>query len=252
MKSIDLNCDLGEREELAGIDAALLEIVSSANIACGGHAGDHRSMLRTVKLCIERRVAIGAHPSYPDIAGFGRHEIPMSGPEIERTVTEQIGRLRKIAEDAGARITHIKPHGALYNTAMQREEVAFAIARAAGTAAPDAPLVGLAGFAMLDLWRGMGRRVLAEAFADRAYEADGSLRSRTKDGALIGDPSAAARQAVRIASGQGVECPGGATWPIDAPTICIHSDTPGSVAIAAAVRNALAEAGITVRAPASV
>jgi 5-oxoprolinase (ATP-hydrolysing) subunit A len=238
---IDLNCDLGEGTPG---DLALLDIVTSANIACGGHAGDERSMRETVRAAAARGVAVGAHPGYPDRARFGRFDLNMTRSQIEAAVKSQVAALDAIATEEGTHVGHIKPHGALYHAAMQRPDVARAIANAAGG---FAVLVGLAGAAGLDVWRGLGVSVAAEAFADRRYERDGSLQSRSGAGSLITDPSLAAEQAVRIARGQGVVASDGAVVAVHAQSICVHSDTPGAVEVARAVRAALERANVTVR-----
>jgi len=224
--NIDLNCDMGE---LAGDshEAALMEFITSANIACGGHAGDEGIMERTARLAMERGVRIGAHPGYPDPANFGRLEMPMSDEEIARTVYAQIVRLEAVVHKLGASIAHVKPHGALYNAAVRNQGVARAIGEGVARWNRGAPVFGLAGSPMLDVWRGMGLPVAGEAFADRRYEPDGSLRARQFADALITDPAEAAAQAVRLArEGR-------------AQTICVHGDTPGAVAILKAVRHAL-------------
>jgi UPF0271 protein len=224
--SIDLNCDLGELPDAAH-EAALMEYITSANIACGGHAGDEATMERTARLALARGVRIGAHPGYPDPANFGRLELPMSPAEIARTVRLQIERLSAVVRRLGGTVVHVKPHGALYNVAVHNGDVARAIGE--GVAQWDArvPLVGLAGSPMLDVWRAMGLAVLGEAFADRRYEPDGTLRSRKLPRALITSPQEAAAQAVRLAASGGVR------------TICVHGDTPGAVAILRACREAL-------------
>ena len=235
--TFDLNCDLGELDD-AALEASLMEHITSANIACGGHAGDEGTMERTIRLAIERGVKIGAHPGYPDRANFGRIEILMSEDEIEDTVAWQIGRMAAVAERLGGAIVHVKPHGALYNVAARNRAVARAIGAAVrqwnkhlagGSACPT--LFGLAGSSMLEVWRGMGLRVAAEGFADRRYEADGTLRSRKLPDALITDANEAAAQAVQLAREGGVE------------TICVHGDTPGAVNILEACRRALQSCG---------
>jgi len=223
---LDLNCDMGELED-AGHEAALMEYVTSANIACGGHAGDEAAMERTARLALARGVRIGAHPGYPDRANFGRIAIPMPAAEIERTVRRQIERLDAVVRSLGGRIVHVKPHGALYNAAVRNTEVARASAGGVAAWDPRVTLFGLAGSAMLDVWRQMGFQVAAEAFADRRYEPDGTLRSRQFADALITDPREAARQALRFAR-EG-----------KAQTICVHGDTPGAVDILKACREAL-------------
>jgi UPF0271 protein len=224
--TIDLNCDMGELEDSAH-EAALMQYITSANIACGGHAGDESTMERTARLAIDRGVNIGAHPGYPDRANFGRVEMPMTSEEIERTLVEQIERLEAVVRCVGGRIVHVKPHGALYNVAVHNREVAHAIGGGVARWRRGVPIFGLAGSPMLDVWREMGLAVAGEAFADRRYEPDGTLRSRKFPDALITDPQAAAAQAVRLAR-EG-----------KAQTICVHGDTPGAVQILKACREAL-------------
>lgn len=247
--TIDLNGDLGESDapDPLAADDALLHVVSSANIACGGHAGDPASMTRTIRSAVKRGVAVGAHPSYPDRAGFGRVEMEMTPDEVEQATRNQLAALDRIAATLGARIAHVKPHGALYHAAMTKPEIAKAIARAAARLAARPALIGLAGSASLEAWRGMGFNVSAEAFADRRYEPDGSLRSRKHDDSLITDPTEAAAQAVRIAQGSGPVAIDGSIVPLHADTICIHSDTPCAVSVARAVRSGLERAGFTIR-----
>ncbi|HLY19992.1 MAG TPA: 5-oxoprolinase subunit PxpA [Bryobacteraceae bacterium] len=224
--TIDLNCDMGELAD-AAIEEALMPVITSANVACGGHAGNTATMRRTVEMAWRHGVAVGAHPGYPDRANFGRVEMPLSALQIAATVCEQ---LRFLATIAGT-LTHVKPHGALYNVAVKNPEVARAIAEGVTRWGGDVALVGLEGSPMLDIWRGMGLRIAAEGFADRRYEPDGTLRSRRFADALITNPQDAAAQAVRLAGAGQVQ------------TICIHSDTPGSAEIAAAVADALRQAG---------
>jgi UPF0271 protein len=223
---VDLNCDMGELEDAAH-EAALMQYITSANIACGGHAGDETVMERTARLALERGVRIGAHPGYPDRANFGRSEMLMSEAEIEDTVWRQIERLEAVVRRVGGEIVHVKPHGALYNVAVKNEAVARAIARGVRQWNPAATIFGLAGSRMLEWWAEMGLATAAEGFADRRYEPDGTLRSRKFPDALITDPEAAAAQALRLAR-EGV-----------AQTICVHGDTPGAVEILKACRDAL-------------
>jgi len=227
---VDLNCDMGELEDAAH-EAALMECVTSANIACGAHAGDETIMERTARLAIARGVRIGAHPGYPDRANFGRFEMALTPAEIEATTLDQIARLETIVTRLGGAVEYVKAHGAMYNVAVRNRQVAEAIGRAVAKWNPQARLFGLAGSPMLEVWRGMGLAVAAEAFADRCYEPDGSLRNRKLPGALITDPEAAASQAVTLARA-------------GADTICVHGDTPGAVGILKACRAALAEAGL--------
>lgn len=248
---IDLNADLGEDPALiaAGVDRALLAVVTSANIACGGHAGDDVSMRRTIDDALALGVAIGAHPAYPDRPRFGRVELALPPDEIEREVHDQIAALASIAHSRGAVVRHVKPHGALYHAAMHKPGVARAVANAAHRVSPTLILVGQAGSPALDQWRALGLRIAAEAFADRLYEPDGTLRARTNPSALIDDPAQAAEQARRIARGEGVLASDGTVLPIRADTICIHADTPDAPIIARAVRDTLERASITVRPP---
>lgn len=220
-----MNCDMGELPDGA-LEEALMAHITSANVACGGHAGDAVSMRRTVEIARRHGVAVGAHPGYPDRANFGRVEMVLSADEIAETVCDQIAALAAIAGD----LAHVKPHGALYNVAAKNPDVARAIGEGVVRFGKKPVLVGLAGSVMLDVWREMGFRVAAEGFADRRYEPDGSLRPRRFADALITDPGEAAAQALGLANGGRVR------------TICVHSDTPGAVAIAAAVAAALRQA----------
>jgi 5-oxoprolinase (ATP-hydrolysing) subunit A len=230
--TIDLNCDMGELADSA-LEEALMAHITSANVACGGHAGDAETMRCTVDLARRHGVAVGAHPGYPDRANFGRVEMALSAEEIAETVCAQIGALAAIAGD----LAHVKPHGALYNVGAKNAEVARAIGLGVARFGDGLVMVGLAGSAMLDVWREMGFRVAAEGFADRRYEADGSLRSRKFADALITEPADAAAQALRLVREGRVQ------------TICVHSDTPGSVGILAAVAGALTkQAGLKPRA----
>jgi len=223
---IDLNCDMGELPDAAH-EAALMEQITSANIACGGHAGDDHTMERTVRLAMDRGVRIGAHPGYPDPANFGRIEMAMRPSEIAATVHQQIARLDAIVGRLGARIFHVKPHGAMYNIAVHNTEVARAIGEGIERWRRDVIVFGLAGSPMLDVWRRMGLQVWGEAFADRRYEPDGTLRSRKFQDALITDPEEAAEQAAHFAAEGKAE------------TICVHGDTPGAVEILKACNNRL-------------
>lgn len=247
MKPIDLNCDLGEGVVDPSVELALLDSVTSASIACGGHAGDVPTIRRLALACAARGVGIGAHPSYPDRKGFGRESLAMKAAEIEESVLTQLRDFASAIDAVpGARIAHVKPHGALYHDAMQNLEIADAIARAARKAAPSALLVGQAGMKGLARWRESGALVAREAFADRKYEPDGSLRSRKLAGALVQSADDAAAQAVMIArEGRAFASDGSSVW-IEAETICVHSDTPGAVDIAAALRRALMAAGVQV------
>jgi 5-oxoprolinase (ATP-hydrolysing) subunit A len=248
--SIDVNADLGESEEsLAnGADFELMRHITSANVACGGHAGDEHMMRETLLAAKKLGVAVGAHPGYPDRANFGRVEAPLSSGEIVATVHEQIAALRTIADSLGMRLVHVKPHGALYHAANKNREIAEAIGRAAKEIDPQLIMVGQAGSSTVEVWRSMGLRTAEEGFADRAYEPDGTLRKRTLPGALLDDPERAAQQTLSIATQHKVIASDGRELPVEADTICIHSDTPGSAAIAREVNQQLRAAGVSVRA----
>lgn len=248
--AMDINADLGEFEESLAdeTDFELMRYVTSANIACGGHAGNEQTMRQILTAARKLRVTAGAHPGYPDRANFGRVESLLSPREIEDSVGRQIAVLAKIVESLDMRLVHVKPHGALYHAANTNREVALAIGRAAQAIDPGLILVGQAGSRALDAWRLMGLHCAAEAFADRTYEPDGTLRKRTLSGSLIDDPVRAAQQATDIAVRQKVLTGDGSELAVEADTICIHSGTPGSVAIAREVNRRLKEAGIMVRA----
>ncbi|NNJ09515.1 LamB/YcsF family protein [Chloroflexales bacterium ZM16-3] len=249
MPAIDLNCDCGESfgPWPMGDDTAVLPHVTSANVACGGHAGDPTTMRQTVRLCKALGVAIGAHPGYPDMQGFGRRSIPMAPAEIEDLVLTQIGALHAIARAEGVELRHVKAHGALYNDAARTPLIAQAIARAVAAFSQDLVLVGLAGSALIDAGHAAGLRVAREAFADRAYEPDGSLRSRSLPDAMITDPARNLQQAISISARGFALSVTGIQVPVQADTLCIHGDTPGAAARAAALRAGLAAAGVEVR-----
>jgi 5-oxoprolinase (ATP-hydrolysing) subunit A len=247
--SIDINADLGESREslLNGSDFRLMRYITSANVACGGHAGDEHTMSETLIAAKKLNVAVGAHPGYPDRENFGRVEIPLPPAEIEASVHDQIVALKKIADSMGMHLVHVKPHGAIYHAANKNNEIAEAIGRAAKGIDPQLIMVGQAGSSTLEVWRSMGLRTAAEAFADRAYEPDGTLRKRTLSGALLDDPACAAEQALNIAIRRIVIAGDGRELPVQAETICIHSDTPGSAAIAREVNQRLKAAGVRVQ-----
>ena len=253
MRGMDLNADLGESygRWTLGDDERLVHHITSANVACGFHAGDFRVMEATVALCRHAGVAVGAQPGYPDLLGFGRRPMPFEPDEVESMVRYQIGALEAFCRAAGVELRHVKPHGALYNQAAADPALAQAIARATAHFSPDLLLVGLAGSEpMAAAAADAGLRFVPEAFADRRYRADGSLQPRSEPGSVLTDPSAAAEQAVAIATGAGVATSDGGAITISAESICCHGDTPGAVEIAAAVRRALEGGGIDVGAPA--
>jgi len=247
-KRMDLNCDMSERPDalLDGTEEQLMQYVTSANIACGGHAGDVASMEKTLRLAHRYNVGIGAHPGYPDRANFGRHEMHLSADAIASTVYEQIRVLAEIARRNMCEIVHVKPHGALYTKASYDASVADAIAHGVARLSKDLILVGFAGSLMIDVWQDLGFRAVGEAFADRVYEPDGTLRSRKFDDALTTDPAKAARQALNIVNKGIVIAHDGTDVKVNARTICIHGDTPGAVAISRAVRAEYERAGIEV------
>jgi UPF0271 protein len=250
MRRVDLNCDMGELPEMLadGSQEALMKFVTSANVACGGHAGDEAMMRATIEQAMRHGVAVGAHPGYEDRGNFGRVPLNLSAEEIRDSVYRQVVALGKIARECGAAVVHVKPHGALYNQAARDAGIARSIAEGVGRWSKDVVLVGLAGSLMLEEFRAAGFRVAEEAFADRRYEKDGSLRARKFRDALLDAPEKAAEQAVRIAEGRGVLTREGAAVAVDAQTICIHGDTPGAERIAAAVRGALETAGVELKA----
>jgi 5-oxoprolinase (ATP-hydrolysing) subunit A len=249
MKSIDLNCDMGEIAEMIadGTQEALMRSITSANIACGGHAGDAQTMKATIEQALRHNVAVGAHPGYPDRENFGRLELKMAPQEVAASVFEQCEALAKVAERCGANVVHVKPHGALYNQAVKNRELARAIADGVARWRRDVVLVGLAGSPMLDVFREAGFAVAAEAFADRRYEPDGTLRSRKFEDALIRDPGQAAKQALGMVERGLVTANDGSSVALRAETICIHGDTPGATKIAAEVARTLRGAGIELR-----
>jgi UPF0271 protein len=248
--TIDLNADVGESlgPWPMGEDARLIPLVSSVNIACGFHAGDPVTIERTVRLAIDAGAAIGAHPGYPDLAGFGRRDMDLSPTELEAAIVYQVGAVAAFARAAGGELRHVKAHGALYNRAAADPAVAAAVARAIARCAQELVLVGLAGSAMLEAGRASGLAVAAEAFPDRAYEADGSLRSRRLEAAVLTDSGEIAARAVRMARDGTVVAVDGSIVQVDADTLCLHGDTPGAVEHAAAVRAALEAEGIRVAA----
>ena len=243
--TIDLNADVGEG---CGFDGELIPLVSSVNIACGAHAGDEATMREALGLALRSGVAIGAHPGFADRENFGRREIAMAPDEAGLLVVSQVARLRNVAGGLGARVGHVKLHGALYNMASRDPELGTAVVGALSAyARKNGALVlfALAGSVLQRLGKDAGLSVKGEAFADRSYRRDGSLVPRSEVGAVIEDEAAAARQALRIAREGVVRTLDGADVRIDAATLCIHGDKPGSVAFARRIRRELAAAGIT-------
>ena len=248
-RRVDFNCDLGEG---CGDDAAIVPWISSASIACGAHAGDEATMRATVRLCHAHGVAIGAHPGYADRAHFGRHEVAMASDQIRQLVGEQVRRLAAIAADEGARLAHVKPHGALYNLAARDRGVADAIAHAVAGVDSGLRLFGRAGSQLTAAAEAAGLQVAHEVFAERGYDADGRLAPRGTPGAVIDDLDEALAQVRTMLREEVVVARDGTRVPIRADTICLHGDRADAPAFARALRAALEAEGVQVRAPGEV
>ena len=246
---IDLNSDLGESlgAWTMGDDAAMLSIVSSANVACGFHAGDAAGILKTLRAAAERGVAVGAHVAYPDLAGFGRRNMDVASADLQADVIYQIGALQGLARAAGTQVRYVKPHGALYNTIAHDERQARDVIAAIRAVDPSLVLVALAGAPLVGWARDAGLRVVAEAFADRAYTPQGTLVSRREQGSVLHDPQAVADRMLRLVRDGVVEAIDGSPVRVQADSICVHGDSPGAVAMARRVREVLEQAGVTVR-----
>ena len=247
---IDLNGDVGEGASggAAEQDAALMSHITSANVACGFHAGNPKLMRATVILAREHGVAVGAHPGFPDPDGFGRRELQFSPSDVEDFVAYQIGALAAIAAAEGVRLQHIKPHGALFNMAVRSASLADAVARAAAAIDRSLILVGLAESEIVAAGQRAGLRTASEGYADRAYQLDGTLVSREQPGAVIDDPDRVVPRAVRMVRDQTVETADGWRGPLAIDTLCVHGDTPGAADLAARIRVAFDDAGIDVKA----
>jgi 5-oxoprolinase (ATP-hydrolysing) subunit A len=246
--SVDLNADVGEAfgARRVGDDEPIFRYVTSANVACGFHAGDPTIIAATVKAAATHGISIGAHPSYPDTQGFGRVSIDMSASQLESAILYQIGAVGAIARAYGVRLAHVKPHGALYNDSAKNPEIAAAVARSIALYNRELIVVGLAGSHSISAAKGQGLRTAAEAFCDRGYEADGSLRSRAASGAVFEDPKQSAAQAVEIVTHNRVRTAGGEFFHVEAQTLCIHGDSPNATEMASAVRSALTAAGVRI------
>lgn len=250
MASVDLNADLGEGFGVwrLGDDDAMLGIVTSANVACGFHAGDPAGLLRVCRTAAERGVRIGAQVSYRDLAGFGRRFIDVTAEDLLADVVYQIGALQGLAQAAGSTVSYVKPHGALYNTIVTNHTQAAAVAEAVRSVDPGLPVLGLAGSAFFDEAAQRGLRTVPEAFADRAYRADGQLVSRREPGAVLHDPAAIAERVATMVTKGRVVAVEGSSISISVESVCVHGDSPGAVQIAAAVRDRLKAEGIDVKA----
>lgn len=245
VRFIDLNADLGEGDPY---DAELLTIVSSCNIACGGHAGDDSSMRSTIVAAIANDVAIGAHPSYPDREGFGRRSRFLTGAPLLASLIEQIDALQEMVAADGATLTHVKPHGALYNDAARESELAMIVAAAITATVPNAALVGPPASKLEEGAKAHTLSFVAEAFVDRAYQDDGGLVPRDTDGAVLENLQQVTAQAASLALSNEVHTQSGSVVAVEADTLCIHGDTSGAAKIAQAVQQALLQKGIEIRA----
>jgi len=250
MVSMDLNSDVGEsfgRWSL-GDDTAMFKSVSSANVACGFHAGDPTVIRRTCREAVAAGVVVGAHVGYRDLAGFGRRFIDMDPNELADDVVYQIGALQALAATEGARVRYVKPHGGLYNAIVSHTAQARAVVDAVKSVDPGLPILGLPGSEVLRLAEAAGLRAVSEAFADRAYNPDGTLVSRSLPGAVLHDPAQVAEHVLRMATDSAIRTVDGSILKINADSICVHGDSPGAVAMAVAVRAALTDAGIPIKA----
>jgi len=250
MKVIDLNCDMGESYGAwrMGDDRGIMPLISSANIACGFHAGDPGTIRESVSLAVQNGVAIGAHPSLPDLQGFGRRAMKVSPQEVYDLVLYQAGAVAAFARAAGSRLHHLKIHGALYNMAARDPALAEAIARATRDL-DGVILYALSGSAMMDAARALGVRAVGEVFADRSYQSDGTLTPRGQPGAMITDEAASVAQALRMVLEGKLRSQQGEEVAVDAGTLCLHGDQPGAVRFAKALREAFGARGIRVAAP---
>jgi UPF0271 protein len=245
---LDLNADVGESfgAYRYGHDAELMPVITSASVACGFHAGDPGVMRATVALAREHGVAVGAHPGFPDLVGFGRRELGATPRDIEDLVVYQIGALSAIAASEGLRLQHVKPHGALYNLAVRDEAAAGAVARAVAAVDRGLVLFGLPGSRLLDAGRRAGLATAREGFADRAYLPDGTLVPRSRAGSIVTDPDTVVGRALSMARDHVVTAIDGTRVPLEVETICVHGDTPGAAALALRIRQALIGAGVEV------
>ena len=248
--TVDLNADVGEstRGRPHGDDEGVMPHITSANIACGFHAGDPGVMRATVALALAHGVSVGAHPGLADLEGFGRREMPVSADEVENLVAYQVGALAGIAAAQGAPLAHVKPHGALYNMASRERALADAIARAVRAVDPSLVLFGLSNSELVRAARAAGLAVASEAFADRGYLANGALAPRSAPGGVVSDVDAVLRRAAGMVLEQAVEAVDGTRVQLSVDTVCVHGDTPGAAQLASRLRAHLSAAGIAVRA----
>lgn len=251
MKKIDLNCDMGESfgAYKLGMDEAVIEYITSANIACAWHAGDPTVMNHTVAIAVEHGVGVGAHPGYPDLLGFGRRNMDCTMEELRNYLIYQVGALQAFCSAHGTRLQHVKPHGALYLTAVENEDVARAVAEAIVRVNPDLLYVALAGAKgelMTRIGHEVGLKVVYEAFPDRAYSPEGTLVSRRQPGAVIKDPRAVSERALQMVQEGAVIAADGTTIPLEAQTLCVHGDNPEAVALVKGIRQTLEADGVAV------
>jgi len=249
VKTIDLNCDMGESfgAYTLGMDKSVIKYITSANVACGWHAGDPLVMNRTVKLAVDHGVGVGAHPGYPDLNGFGRRNLDCTPEEIRNYVIYQIGALQAFCQVHGTRLRHVKPHGALYLTAVVNEDVARAVAEAivaVDSTLKYVALAGAKGAMMTRVGQAVGLNVIYEAFPDRAYTAEGNLVSRRTPGAVIKDPDLVAERALLMAREGSVKAEDGTIIPLEVQTLCVHGDNPSAVELVKRIRKALESEGI--------
>lgn len=248
MIKVDLNCDMGESfgNYTCGMDAEVVPHISSANVACGFHASDPLVMEKTVALCKENGVSIGAHPGFPDLVGFGRRQMQVSADELRTMVIYQVGALKTFCDATGVKLRHVKPHGAMYNMAGKDEQMAHAICEGIYAVDPSLVLLGLSGSKLVTAAKKIGLRVAREVFADRAYEEDGSLVARTKPGAMITDEDEAIARVVAMVTEHKTKAITGKEIEIEADSICLHGDSPKAVLFAEKISAALKKAGVEI------
>lgn len=250
MAAVDLNCDLGESfgTYTIGMDASLMPYITSANVACGYHAGDAVVMEKTARLCRENGVAIGAHPGFPDLQGFGRRNMAVTPQEAKVYVQYQVGALLAFCREQGLNLHHVKPHGALYNMAAKDYDLAEGICLGIRAAAPDTAVLGLSGSEMIRAAEAVGLKAANEVFADRAYQPDGTLVPRKQPGAMIEDEEEAIARVIRMVTQGKVKDNDGADISIRADSVCVHGDNPRAIDFTSRIRKALEAAGVEVKA----